>query len=318
MFSFGIKAGWLRHGCLALLTGWNPGTAQPQAAYVLGPGDMIAVRAQHAAELSEKPVRVDNAGEIHLPVAGSLAAAGLTTGQLAAKIRARLESLIRDPEVTIEVVEFKSHPISVLGAVKTPGVFQLQGEKRLLEVLSVAGGIDQDAGSSIRISRKKSAGTIPLPFSRVKDSGDYTVGEVFLQDLIQARHPEFNILVAPDDVITVPRAKLVYVIGEVRKAGGFVLRERESMSVLQALSLAEGLTQVAGAKDARILRASEDSARKTEIAVNIRSILAGKAPDTPLLPDDVLFIPNSAARNATLRGIETAIQLGTGVVIWRR
>jgi polysaccharide export outer membrane protein len=125
-------------------------------------------------------------------------------------------------------------------------------------------------------------------------------------------------MVLPGDVITVPRAKLVYVIGEVHKAGGFVLRERQSISVLQALSMAEGLTQTAGSKNAKILRPVEGTDRKDEIAVNVHDILAGKSPDLSLLPNDVLFIPTSASKSAALRGIETAIQMGTGVVIWRR
>jgi len=285
--------------------------------HLLGPGDLILVRALHAAELSERPARLDAEGYIRLPLAGRIKAGGLTTEQLAARVRAQLDNLIRDPEVTVEIVELKSHPVSILGAVKTPGVYQLQGQTRLLEVLSVAGGIDQDAGFSLRISREKAAGPIPLSPQQVSDSGEYRVAEISLEDLIAGKHPEQNVVILPDDVITIPRAKLVYVIGEVHRAGGFVLRERQSMSVLQALSMAEGLTATAGAKNSKILRPVDNSDRKTEIPVNIRDVLAGKSSDLPLLPNDVLFIPNSASKSAALRGLETAIQMGTGVVIWR-
>lgn len=295
----------------------NDSKLQVPKSYVLGPGDQISVRALHAAELAEKPARLDEDGYIRLPLAGRIKAGGLTTEQLSELIRLRLDDLIRDPEVTVEIVELKSHPVSVLGAVRTPGVYQLKAQERLVEVLSAAGGVDQDAAFNLRISREKRVGAIPLPSQQVTDAGEYQVAEIKLEDLVQGKHPEQNVAILPDDVITVPRAKLVYVIGEVHKSGGFVLRERQSMSVLQALSMAEGLTSTAASKNAKILRASEDSERKTEISVNVRDVLSGRSPDLALLPDDILFIPNSASKSATLRGIETAIQMGTGVVIWR-
>ena len=297
----------------ALVLGQSAGG---NSAYVLGPGDQISVRAMHAAEMSDKPARVDDDGFIRLPLVGRVKAAGLTVEQLSGQIRERLEPIIRDPEVSIDLMELKSHPVSVLGAVKTPGVYQVQGKKRLIEMLSAAGGVDQEAGDSVRISRNHSFGTIPL--KNVRDSFEFSVAEVNLAELLEAKHPETNILIFPQDVISVPRAKLVYVIGEVRKSGGFVLRERESMSVLQALSMAEGLTVTAGSKNAKILRPVENGVAKQEIAVNVKDILGGKSPDLQLRPDDVLFIPNSTAKNATLRAIESAIQMGTGMVIWRR
>jgi polysaccharide biosynthesis/export protein len=284
--------------------------------YVLGPGDQVSVRALHAAEMSDKPARLDEDGYIRLPLVGRIKAGGLTVEQLSGKIRERLDPIIRDPEVSIDLMELKSHPVSVLGAVKTPGVYQIQGKKRLLEVLSAAGGVDQEAGDSIRITRNRSVGPIPLPSAR--ESAEFSVAEINLAELLEAKRPESNIIIFPQDVISVPRAKLVYVIGEVRKSGGFVLRERESISVLQALSMAEGLTVTAGSKNAKILRPVENAANKQEIAVNVKDILGGKAPDLELRPNDVLFIPNSASKNATLRAIESAIQMGTGMVIWRR
>jgi polysaccharide biosynthesis/export protein len=293
-------------------------TAQSGSArYVLGPGDQISILALHAPEISDKPVRIDDSGNIALPLVGRMHAAGLTVEQLAAAIRDQLDPLIRDPQVSVNVVELRSRPVSVLGAVKTPGVYQLQGRKRLLEVISTAGGLDQDAGYSVRLSRMRSAGTIPLPASQITASGDYNVANIDLADLIEGKHPEQNIVILPEDVITVPRARLIYVIGEVHRPGGFALHDRESMSVLQALSLAEGLNTTAGANHAKILRPDEKTGRKTEIAVNVKNILEGKNPDVPLLPDDVLFIPNSASKSAAVRALQSAIEMGTGVVIWR-
>jgi polysaccharide export outer membrane protein len=108
------------------------------------------------------------------------------------------------------------------------------------------------------------------------------------------------------------------VIGEVAKPGGFVLNERETMSVLQAMSLAGGLSRVAAPSQARILRDSPGNPRRQEVPVDVKRILAGKDTDVVLQPDDILFIPNSSAKSAALRAVEAAITVGTGVVIWRR
>jgi polysaccharide export outer membrane protein len=235
--------------------------------------------------------------------------------QLAVEIRKRLDPFVRNPEVSVDLVEIKSRPVSVMGAVKSPGVYQLNTGKHLLEVLAGAGGVDETAGSVVHLSRPRTSG--PLSVAGVTESADSYSARISLPDVLEGRHPESNVTILPHDVITVPRAKLVYVIGEVRKSGGFVLRERENISVLQAISLAEGLTTTAGSRHAKIIRPAEDGSPKTELAVDVRSILAGKSPDVPLRPNDILFVPNSAAKNATLRGIESAIQMGTGIVIWR-
>jgi polysaccharide export outer membrane protein len=178
--------------------------------------------------------------------------------------------------------------------------------------------LDQDAGYKLRISRDTAAGSIPLPAAQLNAAGEYEVAEINVRELLEGKHPEQNVLILPGDTISVPRSRLVYVIGEVHRAGGFVLRDSENLSVLQALSLAEGLAPTAGAQNARILRPNAEGTKKDEIKVNVKEILAGKSPDVPLRADDVLFIPNSAAKSATIRGVETAIQMGTGLVIWHR
>jgi polysaccharide biosynthesis/export protein len=286
-------------------------TAAAPEPQTLGPGDRIQVKALHADELGNNPVQVDSEGYIMLPGLGRVRAGGLTTERLASDIRQRLVLTVRDPEVAIDLVELHSRPVSVLGAVKTPGVYQLVGQKRLLEILSLAGGLEQDAGDNIRITRAQS-------YEPEKQPGSFKVWEVRVSDLMEGGRPELNLVVHADDVITVPRARLVYVIGQVRKAGGFVLREQQSMSVLKALSLAEGLLPAAAVSNARILRQVELNSRRREIPVNIKAILAGKVPDQPLLPDDVLFVPNNLAKTVALRTLDTAVQMGTGLVIWRQ
>ena len=134
---------------------------------------------------------------------------------------------------------------------------------------------------------------------------------------MEAKNPEENIQVLANDVITVPKADMIYVVGAVHKSGGFPLSEKAHISVLQAVSMAEGLDKVANAKNARILRQSADGKERTELPVNVDKIFAGHGEDLELRANDILFIPNSLAKSATMRALEAAIQAGTGFAIYR-
>jgi polysaccharide biosynthesis/export protein len=228
-----------------------------------------------------------------------------------------LSTYIRHPQVIVDVAEVRSQPVSVLGAVNAPGVHQVQGHKTLLEMLALAGGIRQDAGYSVRITRELEWGCLPLPNVHLDPSGKFTIAELNLKKIMEAKSPEENIQIYPHDVISVPKAEMVYVIGEVRRSGGFVLGEHQSMSVLQALSLAEGLNTGADPRHAKILRLKADADQRVEMPVDVKDALNGKKPDVPLQGEDILFIPGSTGKKAALRALEAAIQTGTGLAIWR-
>jgi polysaccharide export outer membrane protein len=288
------------------------------ASYVLGPEDQVSVTVLDLDEIKPDPVRVDVRGNISLPLVGRLRATGLTVEQLEIEIAKRLKSVLQDPQVNVTVQSFRSQPVSVLGAVKTPGVHQVTGKKSLYEVLSLAGGLNPDAGNMIKITRKKTAGPLPLPNVADDVSGQYRIAELNVRGVMEAKNPQDNITVLPDDVISVPKADLVYVIGAVRKSGGFILSEREKISVLQALSLAEGLERTASAKKAKILRQVAETDNRTEILIDVKLILEGKGKDVALTANDILFIPTNGAKNVAMRGVEAALQVGTGIAIYRR
>lgn len=285
-------------------------------AYVLGPEDSLSIKVLNADELGENAYPIDLRGNLNLPLAGRVHAAGLTIEELEGALTNRFKEYIQMPEVTVTVSEFRSQPISVLGQVATPGIHQMRGRKTLFEVISEAGGLKPDAGSSIKITRRKENGPIPLPNAALDPSGEFYIADISIRDVMEARKPQENIAVKPYDVITVPKAKLVYVIGSVKHAGGFVLSERANMSVLQALSMAEGLERTAAAGRAKVIRGATSSG-PVEIPLDVKKILDGKAADMPLLADDILFIPNSAVKSATYRSLEAIIQAGTGAAIYR-
>ena len=286
--------------------------------YILGPGDELSITVPDSEQRVNSTIVIDPSGYIGVTMIGRVKAAGLTIAELHESLSKSFKTYFVNPQVAVNVVQFRSQPVSVIGAVNTPGVHQLQGRKTLVEVLSLAGGARQDAGSKITITRERRWGPIPLANSRLDGAGKYYVAEVNLDDVISGKRPEQNILIQPRDVVSMPRAELVYVIGEVRKPGGFTLHTDEKMSVLQALSLSEGMLKTAAGGSAKVLRASGDGGKRTELPVNVGKILAGKTEDIAMMADDILFIPNSAAKSVLLRTLETGLQIGTGVVIWRR
>jgi polysaccharide export outer membrane protein len=282
--------------------------------YILGPNDEIVILAVDAEEIANKPTRVTTSGDINLPLIGRIHAAGMNLEQLEAEVTERLSKYIREPHVAINVTQFKSQPVSVFGAVSTPGVQQLEGRKSLIEVLSMAGGLKGDAGSRIRITRRLEYGAIPL--ASASTEGEYSVADVNIRSIEDATRPEDNIQILPFDVITVVRADVVYVMGEVKRSGGFMLNDKKTISLIEVMARAEGFSPTAAPKDARIIR-PVPGANRIEIAVNLNDVLKGKKADLMLQPDDILYVPSSYAKNAFRRTMDSVIQMATGRVIYR-
>jgi len=298
----------------------TPGPQSPST-YALGPDDQILIRVLDVDEISavnQTPIRIDSRGNITLPLIGRVQASGLTTEQLEQEIQKRLLRYVQKPDVSVYLTEMRSQPISVLGAVKEPGVHQLQGRKTLFEVISIAGGLREDAGYKVLVTRRLEWGRIPLPDAQDDPTGKYSVASVSVKSIMAATRPEENVEIRPYDVVSVPRAELIYVVGAVKKSGGFVLGENENISALQALSLAEGLDHGCAPGRAKIMRAVQGSSDRQEIAVDLKKVMSGHGPDLPLKAEDILFIPTSGAKTAVLRGLDAAITLGTGIAIYRR
>lgn len=319
MKTFLMLVSVLTFGCVFLHG--DDGLSSTRPDYVLGPDDGVSVNVVDVPELDAKTlgvIHVDHQGNISLPLAGRIKAAGLTVEGLEKEISARLSAIMNNPEVSVAVAEYRNHPVSVLGAVKNPGVYQVNGPKTLYEILSTAGGLNPDAGNELKITRQVSSGPLPLPNTRTDVSGNFEIAVLNVRKLMEAKTPQDNIEVVSNDVITVPKAEMVYIVGAVHKAGGFPLIEKEQISVLQAVSLAEGLDQVAGAKNARILRQSEEGAERTEIPVNVARIMDGRDRDVALRANDILFIPVSVPKSASIRALEAAVQVGTGIAVFGR
>jgi polysaccharide export outer membrane protein len=285
--------------------------------YILGPNDQIRVHVLHLDEIGPEPMRIDMQGYINLALVGRLHAGGLTVESLEGAIAERLRSYLLNPTVSVTIVEYHSQPVSILGAVNQPGVHQLQGRLRLFEALSLADGLRPDAGDQIKITRRKEWGALPLEGTITDPSGEFSIGSVSTKSVMEASNPEENIELKPNDVISVPKAKLVYIVGSVKRPGGFALNEKDSISVLQAISLAEGLEKTASAGKAVILRNANAGAQGAEVPINVQSILSGKSKDMQLNANDILFIPESKVKAVALRAAEALVQTGTGMAIYK-
>lgn len=295
----------------------GPAARDTLSEYLLGSQDQLVIRVADLDETPNAPLRIDPSGNIDLPLIGPVHAAGLTVSELRAQLTEKFRKYVHEPLVTVTVADFHSQPVTVVGAVKSPGVHQIEGPKRLLEILSMAGGLSDDAGSKVTITRELTSGPLPLPETRTDVGGRFTVAEIDMTTLMASTSPSKNIIIRPNDVVSVSRAEVVYVVGEVKKPGGYTLRSHATVSVLEALGMAEGLEKTASPKNARIMRVVGDGKNRAEIRADISMMMDGKSPDMSLQANDILVIPNNVPRAVALRGMEAAIQMATGVLIYR-
>jgi len=189
---------------------------QVRSTYLLGPDDQLQISGPELDDNTNKLVSVDGQGDVQVPLVGRVHVAGLTVQEAEQELNKRLSKYIRNPQVALDVKELRSQPASVLGQVNAPGIHQVSGHKTLLEMISMAGGTKADAGYRIQITREMEWGCIPLPGATIDPSGKYSVAAVSLQDIMEAKRPEENIQILPHDVVTVPKAELIYVTGAVK------------------------------------------------------------------------------------------------------
>jgi polysaccharide biosynthesis/export protein len=331
--------------------------------YRIGPQDLLDINIFEAPELN-RTVRVSENGEVSLPLLGGIHVVRLTARELENTLAARLREFLKDPHVSVMVTAIESHPVSVIGEVNKPGVFQVRGSKTLLEMLSMAQGLAPDAGDEVLVMRnagynrgedgsgratqvgsgetgrrdtngiKSEAG----PDENGKDSsalknnatasiavkndagadrtqqGDTLA--INLRHLLNSRDPGLNVPIYAGDIVKVTRAGIVYVVGAVRKPGGFTVKGNEQMSLLKAIALAEGLSSTSSKGHTRIIRTDEGSGKRSEIPVELGKILDGKAPDMNLQAADIVFVPNSTGKTVLFRSTDAIINTASGVAIF--
>lgn len=262
-------------------------------------GDLLDVNVFDTPELSGR-LRVDGRGAISLPVAGDLAVSGLTAEEAGHAVEKKLldANILKQPNVSVTVLEYATQGVTVLGEVKNPGVYPLLGAHGVLDMISAAGGTTPTAGKAITVTHRD----------------DPTHPAIVNVESKPGSSEAVSVDVRPGDTLVVSHAGIVYVVGDVGKPGGFLIQNDDRLTVLQAIALAQGTNHTASLDHAKVIR--KTNAAREELPVPLKKILANKAPDEPLADGDILFVPTSQAKNAAYRGMGAALQMATGVVIY--
>jgi polysaccharide export outer membrane protein len=291
----------------------QPGVPAIRPNYVLGSNDQILIRVPAVDEINERPFRIDTEGFITLPLINRVKAAGLTVQALEAGITERLGQYVRQPQVSITVVQFRSEPVFVMGEFRAPGIYPLEG-RTLVEMLSTTGGLLPTASRRIKITRRAEYGPIPLPQAIEDPDRKLSTVEISMTSLSENLNPDEDIVLKPYDIVSVDRAERVYVSGEVTKVGAVEFGARDTISVAQALTEAGGFTQFANRNKVRVLRPISGTAKRAEIDIDLKRVFEGKDNDFPLLPNDVLFVPRASAK-AFLTPVGTSMLGGLPYII---
>ncbi len=255
---------------------------QPNSEFIrISPGDTLDIRVYQIPEFSGA-VRVSGDGRVRLAYLGDVPVAGLTESEAAHRIDEELltRHLVLNPQTTVYIPAFSARGVTILGEVVHPGVYPLPSSRSLVDIVAVAGGLTPQADTHISI--KRSDGFIKESLILLPPDN----GKMMLAD---------DISVGIGDRIVVQKAGLIYVLGDVTRPGGYMMQTNGKITVLEAVAAAGGTTHTAGEKKAVLIRRTEDGTAKAPLA--LYDILHGKKPDFYLSASDVIYVPNSMAKN---------------------
>ena len=265
---------------------------------LIGPGDLLRIKFVREPELDQR-IRVLDSGAIVMALAGKVQVEGLTPAEAAARIQTRYRKaqLLLHPDVSVFVEQYATKSVAVLGEVAHPGNVQLDAPRGLIDVLSAAGGLTRHADRHITIQRGGKNG------KRI---------EVFLPNEAD-RALNANVLVRPGDTVIVPKAGIVYVLGDVAHPGGYVMQNDSGLTVLQAIALAAGASKTASEKRVRLVRNVDGITQSIDLP--LREMERGRDPDVPLQANDILYVPFSLAKNFSL-GLANITAAASSAVIY--
>ncbi len=250
--------------------------------YVIGPRDLLEIKVFELPELNQT-VRVSEDGSITVPLLNKVLVGGMSKDGVEKKLAQLLEQrFVKNPQVSVFIKEYQSRLVSVIGAVEKPGVYELVGRQNLLQMISKAGGIRENASNRLFVLREGKSGnaaTIPID----------------LEDLLANGNPKLNIPLQAGDVINIPADKpmRVFVFGEVRSPGALEVKMSNKVTLLQAIAQAGGTAEGASKSGITIKRKDPKTGKEKKLKVNLNDILKGKKPDIELMEGDVVFVPAS-------------------------
>ncbi len=279
----------------------------------VGPDDLLAISVYDSPELT-RTVRIGSDGKIRLPMlTEKIAVAGKLPNQIETAIAGELqkEGILVDPVVSVAVAEYKSRPVSVIGAVRNPLTFQALPGTTLLDAVTKAQGLTDDAGADIIVTR-------PVTDSDGKTT--QVTQRIPAKALLETTDPLYDIPLYGGENIRVPQGGKIFVTGNVRLPGAYPIQETAETTLLKALALSQGVLPFT-AKTAYIYRRVSANGARTEIPVPLKQIMDRKSPDIPVLPDDILYIPDNSKRRLTATVLDRIAGFGasttSGVLVYR-
>ena len=262
--------------------------------YKIGPEDLLEVSVFEDEKMS-KTVRVSSQGNINLPLLGVVRVKSLTASELEKEIRDLLaEKYFQDPNVSVFIKEYRNQQVSVIGAVQKPGVFEVSGQRTVLDMLAAAGGLRDEAGQLLFVIRPSS---LEEEASREKKRPEEQAPITFLidlDDLLVKGDLTLNYPLMNGDVINIPVSGKIFVGGEVRTPGGFL--KGKQLTVSQAIALAGGLKTEANGAETKIFRRSGKDKEKEVLFVNVYAIQKGQEEDPYLKENDIIMVPRSGSK----------------------
>lgn len=305
--------------------GVDQGTLKTEETLIY-PNDLLFIQVFDVEQMTHE-YRVSATGNLAFPLLPDpVRAAGLTSQQLGEEISRKCiqAGVLTHPQISVTVRESRLHAVAIAGAVRTPQIYPVFGRTTLLDVISQAGGVTEDAGSSVTITR----GEIARRMAESQGGGGVEGGKaqtlpltvtIDLRHLMETGDPSLNIDIYAGDRVTVQHAGIVYVLGAVTRAGGYLLTSsRGDMTVLKAVALAENLKSTAKGKKALILRPNSAApGGREQIPVDLHAMLEGHAPDKPLQNNDILYVPDSAALRALHKSADVAANTAGLAVLYR-
>lgn len=281
----------------------NVPTSIGGAEYRIGSDDLIDVTVFESPELGGTG-RVSASGVVSLPLIGTVHALGKTTQEVEKAVAEILRmKYVNDPHVTVFVREYASQPVSIVGSVKVPSIYQLKGQKSLLDMIAMAQGLDQTAGKTIQVIRKD------------QDTGDSRTITINVEDLFQNGKTELNVPIQAGDVINVLQAGSIFVVGEVVRPGEFPLRQGKNVTAGQAIALGGSFTKEAKKAECKVIRVHSDGT-KEEIPINVAKVYDGSVDDVTLMPNDILFVPSNKVKTGLMRALDSTISIVSGRLIY--
>jgi polysaccharide biosynthesis/export protein len=266
----------------------------------IGAGDQLDVEVFDTPELSGS-VRVSQTGEINITVLGNIQVAGLTSNQAARRIESELKSrgILIDPHVTVAIAEYASQGATLTGEVHAPGVYPTLGRRRLLDMIALAGGVTVTAGKVVTIVHRDDP-QHPHDITLVQNNNALGAQE--------------NPVILPGDTVVVGKAGIIYILGDVSRAGGYLIDNNEHLSLLEALTLAGGWTRTSAQSRVILIRKVPDG--REEIKLDLAHVVRGGQADIKVLNGDILFVPSSLGKIFAYQGIGAAVNGAEQAIVY--